>query len=75
MKNLAKIFISINLLLCVNACTKDEIPQWSLLSSGITEDLNSVFFINNNTGFVTSINGTILKTVNGGRTWQRITNG
>ena len=43
--------------------------SWFSLSSGTTKILQSVFFLNADTGFVAGDSGTILKTVNGGFTW------
>lgn len=43
--------------------------QWTQLNSGTTNGLTSVFFLNNDTGFVVGFSGTILKTVDGGLTW------
>lgn len=42
---------------------------WFQLSSGTTKSLQSVFFLNADTGFVAGDSGTILKTVNSGFTW------
>lgn len=42
---------------------------WFHLSSGTTKSLQSVFFLNADTGFVAGDSGTILKTLNGGFTW------
>lgn len=43
--------------------------QWYQLNSGTTNHLNSVFFTDENTGYVVGNNGTILKTNDGGDTW------
>ncbi len=42
--------------------------NWLSQSTG-TQALNSVFFINSNTGFTVGYSGTILKTTNGGANW------
>jgi photosystem II stability/assembly factor-like uncharacterized protein len=44
---------------------------WYPLQSGTTNVLNSVFFINNNTGFMSG-NSIVLKTLNGGTNWLTI---
>jgi photosystem II stability/assembly factor-like uncharacterized protein len=44
--------------------------QWETLSSGVTESLNSVCFIDSNTGYTVGNQGTILKTIDGGTTWN-----
>lgn len=43
--------------------------QWELLTSGVTESLNSVYFVDPNTGYAVGNQGTILKTNDGGGTW------
>jgi len=43
--------------------------KWSLLQSGTTEDLQTIFFINPNTGWCGGTSGAILQTTNGGATW------
>jgi photosystem II stability/assembly factor-like uncharacterized protein len=43
--------------------------QWEVLSSEVTESLNSVYFIDPNTGYAVGDYGTILKTADGGATW------
>ncbi len=45
---------------------------WSNLTTSVTADLNSLFFINKDTGIVVGNNGTILKTTNGGLNWLTI---
>ena len=47
---------------------------WNPQSSGTTNFLNSVHFINASEGWVTGASGTLLKTTNGGSTWSAITN-
>jgi len=42
---------------------------WQMLNSGTSSTLNSVFFINMNTGYVCGTAGTIIKTTNGGLNW------
>jgi photosystem II stability/assembly factor-like uncharacterized protein len=57
------------ILLFVLFIMKGTMAQWLVLSSGTTEDLNSVFFSDTETGYAVGTSGTILKTVNGGTTW------
>jgi len=45
---------------------------WVQLNSGTTSNLNCVYFINSNTGFVGADNGILLKTMNGGINWSRV---
>ena len=46
--------------------------QWFPQNSGITENIQSVQFVNDSTGFVVGDNGLILKTVNGGDSWFQL---
>lgn len=46
--------------------TVDGGTNWSLLTSGTTNSLSSVYFTDANTGYAVGENGTILKTTNGG---------
>lgn len=48
---------------------------WQTLSSGTAEDLRSVFFVDQNTGWAVGNNGVILSTSNGGLSWQAQTSG
>jgi photosystem II stability/assembly factor-like uncharacterized protein len=43
--------------------------QWEQQNSETTEDLNSVYFTDSNTGYAVGTGGTILKTTNGGLNW------
>ena len=43
--------------------------QWYLQQSGTTENLKSVYFVDQNTGWICGSNGTIRKTSNGGLNW------
>jgi photosystem II stability/assembly factor-like uncharacterized protein len=46
--------------------------QWEAQQSGVTDDLHAVFFLNGLTGWAAGANNTILKTTDGGKTWQRL---
>src|SRR3989338_583166 len=48
---------------------------WSGLTSGTGEDLQGVWFTNNDTGYAIGNTGTILKTTNGGTDWTAQTSG
>ncbi|MFH0867106.1 MAG: YCF48-related protein, partial [Bacteroidota bacterium] len=50
-------------------------PKWVLLNSGTTQTLNSVYFVNNDTGYVAGSTGIILKTTNCGTNWTQQTSG
>jgi photosystem II stability/assembly factor-like uncharacterized protein len=43
--------------------------QWFQQNSGVNYQLNSVYFIDQNTGFAAGFNGSVLKTTNGGTNW------
>jgi photosystem II stability/assembly factor-like uncharacterized protein len=45
--------------------------RWDLQNSGVTDQLESVYFIDVNTGWAAGKNNTILKTADGGKTWSR----
>lgn len=45
---------------------------WYQLNSGTTNNLNSICFINQNTGFIVGYNATFLKTTNAGLNWVSI---
>jgi len=47
-------------------------PTWVHLNPGTTNTLNSVFFLDINTGYAVGNSGTICKTTNGGAQWQLI---
>lgn len=49
--------------------------QWLIQESGTTAKLNSVYFVNNDTGTTVGANGTVLKTTDGGTNWIAKTSG
>jgi len=50
--------------------TTDGGTNWNTQTTGTTMRLFSVYFTDNNTGWVVGENGTILKTVDGGTNWE-----
>lgn len=56
------------LLLAVAGLAKAQ--QWNELQTGVTEDLYDVYCLDTNTVFVCGNNGVILKTKDGGNSWQ-----
>lgn len=58
--------------------TTNEGLNWQAISSGITDDLWNIKFINSDTGFIvaggrfTDVTGKILRTTNSGNTWEII---
>jgi photosystem II stability/assembly factor-like uncharacterized protein len=49
--------------------------QWVQQNSGITENLNDVYCLTDNTVFVVGANGKIIKTIDGGLNWIQKTSG
>jgi photosystem II stability/assembly factor-like uncharacterized protein len=49
--------------------TVDGGQNWTSHSTGVYEDLGSIFFIDENIGWVVGTSNTILKTIDGGSTW------
>ena len=47
-----------------------SIYKWKSVSSPTTNSLNSICFINDSLGFACGGQGTVIKTINGGRTWE-----
>ncbi len=50
------------------------LAQWVAQTSGITEQLNSAFFLDSDTGYTVSEWGIILKTTDGGSNWNPLVN-
>lgn len=67
-----KKFNSILLLLVI---TVTLVAQITVLNTGTTQGLSTVFFVNTNIGFACGENGTIIKTANGGTTWSVLNTG
>ena len=59
------------LLLLLVAAGAVKAQQWKELHTGVTEDLYNVCCIDTNTVFVCGQNGVILKTINGGKSWEK----
>ena len=49
--------------------TTNQGITWNSVSSGVSNNLQSVFFIDDNIGFIVGQNGRVLKTTNGGNNW------
>jgi len=49
--------------------------QFRVQESGTKSDLNSVWFLDQNVGFVAGFDGVLLRTINGGRIWEQIPTG
>ena len=68
MKRIQIIFFFTILILCPVTC----IAQWVALNSGTSMNLNSIQFINSQTGFVAGNGATFRKTTDGGNTWEAL---
>ncbi len=44
--------------------------QWTSLNSGVTTDLDDIYFLNASTGYLAGGYGAVLKTTDGGASWQ-----
>lgn len=45
-------------------------PGWEVISSGTTTELSSIFFYDYEVGFAVGDSGTVLKSIDSGKTWQ-----
>lgn len=70
MKALNKLKQKALLLLLLTAAGTAKAQQWKELHTGVTDDLYDVCCIDTNTVFVCGQNGVILKTDDGGNSWQ-----
>lgn len=57
------------LLILLSFVTLSSYSQWVLLNSGVSDHLNSIQFLNKDTGYCVGRSFTILKTINGGSNW------
>lgn len=64
---------TITLIASMLVITISEAQTWTTLTSGSTSNFKSIHFPTSSVGYVTGTNGTILKTINGGTTWQSMT--
>lgn len=70
-KNIKISIIVIIIVFSIPLKTKADLG-WTLQQSGTNQNLNSICFINSNSGFVAGANGVLLKTTNGGVNWNLI---
>jgi len=54
-------------------CFTVNAQDWTVITSGTTQNLNKIHFVNDSVGFIIGDNGTLLKTVNSGLNWETIT--
>jgi hypothetical protein len=55
--------------------TENGGSDWILQASGVTDTLNSVFFLDQQEGWIAGQNGIILHTTNGGTNWEKLESG
>jgi photosystem II stability/assembly factor-like uncharacterized protein len=65
-----KIYVFLFILSSILLFQRSSFPQWSQLNSGTTEHLRSIYFFNENTGYVAGNNAIFLLTTNGGTSWN-----
>jgi photosystem II stability/assembly factor-like uncharacterized protein len=47
-------------------------PGWEIIPSGTTQELNSIFFYDYEVGFACGNSGTVIKSIDSGKTWQAL---
>ena len=47
-------------------------PQWVSLNSGTSQNLNTVYFIDTQTGYAAGVSGALIKTTNSGTNWTSL---
>jgi len=47
-------------------------PGWEIIPSGTTEELNSIYFYDYQTGYACGNSGVVIKSVDSGKTWQTL---
>ncbi len=55
--------------------TDEGISDWKVKNSGVNDNLNSVFFVNEQKGWAVGTKGTIIVTNDGGETWSQQSSG
>jgi len=69
MKNFLMILILHSTLFILNCYSQ---PGWEIIPSGTTEELNSIFFCDYEVGFACGNSGSVIKSIDSGKTWQTI---
>jgi photosystem II stability/assembly factor-like uncharacterized protein len=70
MKNFLQLLI-INYTFLIINCYAQQ-PGWEIIPSGTSEELNSIFFYDYEVGFACGNSGTVLKSIDSGKTWQSL---
>ena len=61
------IFLFVLIIISLNSYSQ---PNWTKQTTGVSVYLNSIFFVNQNTGYCVGDNSTFLYTTNGGTNWN-----
>ena len=71
------IFLIVHSSLFILNCFAQQ-TGWQIIPSGTTQELNSIFFYDYEVGFACGNSGTVIKSIDSGKTWQvlqtRVTN-
>jgi photosystem II stability/assembly factor-like uncharacterized protein len=70
MKNFLQLLIINYTFLIINCYAQQS--GWEIIPSGTTNNLNSIFFYENEIGFAVGDFGTVIKSIDSGKTWQNI---
>jgi photosystem II stability/assembly factor-like uncharacterized protein len=66
----------ISLSICLTIMSVIAFAQWTILNPApISNDLNSVYFLDDTTGYTVGESGTILKTIDAGNHWTQLNSG
>jgi photosystem II stability/assembly factor-like uncharacterized protein len=62
------------LLLCISLIASGLFvkAQWTNQNSGVTNDLRTIYFLDNNNGFAAGNGGVLRRTINGGTNWSAV---
>jgi len=66
-----KHFLSVTFLFSVFTCK--SLAQWTQQLSPVKSDLKDVAFYSNNVGYAVGAQGTLIRTLNGGKSWKQVT--
>ena len=66
-----KHFLSVTLLLLV--LTSKSFTQWTEQSSPVKSDLKDIAFFSKDIGYAVGTHGTVIRTLNGGKSWEQVT--
>ncbi len=72
MKNFLQLLIINSTFFIINCYAQQ--PGWEIIPSGTTEELNSIFFYDYEVGFAVGDSGTVIKSIDSGKTWQTTSN-